>query len=60
MPKGLQVPKDFSKEFLDLNLGVYAEVGGAADPITTEVTNQEYEINLQNERREIFVLKQNY
>ena len=60
VPKGLQVPKDFSKEFLDLNLGVYTEVGGAADPITTEVTNQEYEINLQNERREIFVLKQNY
>ena len=47
VPKGLQVPKDFSKEFLDLNLGVYTEVGGAADPITTEVTNQEYEINLK-------------
>ena len=60
VPKGLQVPKNFSKEFLDINLGVYTEVGGAADPITTEVTNQEYEINLQNERREIFVLKQNY
>tara|TARA_B100001094_G_scaffold73267_1_gene69543 strand:- start:234 stop:914 length:681 start_codon:yes stop_codon:yes gene_type:complete len=60
VPKGLQVPKNFSKEFLDLNLGVYTEIGGAADPITTEVTNQEYEINLQNERREIFVLKQNY
>ena len=60
IPKGLQVPKDFSMEFLDINLGVYTEVGGVANPITTEVTNQEYEINLQDERRDIYVLKQNY
>jgi len=60
IPEGLQVPKDFSMEFLDVNLGVYTEVGGTADPITTAVTNQEYEINLQNERRNIYVLKQEY
>ena len=60
IPKGLQVPKDFSMEFLDVNLGVYTEVGGVANPITTPVTNQEYEINLQDERRDIYVLKQNY
>ena len=60
IPKGLQVPKDFSMEFLDVNLGVYTEVGGIVNPITTPVTNQEYEINLQDERRDIYVLKQNY
>ena len=47
-------------EFLDINLGTYTEVGGAANPITTEVTNYEYEIDLQDQRRQIYVLKQNY
>ena len=60
LPKGLQVPQNFSMEFLDINLGTYTEVGGAANPITTEVTNYEYEIDLQDQRRQIYVLKQNY
>ena len=33
-------------EFLDVNLGVYTEVGGVANPITSAVTNQEYEIEI--------------
>ena len=47
-------------EFLDINSGTYTEVGGTADPITTEVTNYDYEVDLQNEKRIIYVLKQNY
>ena len=60
LKEGLHVPKDFSMKFLDANLGTYTEIGGVTDPITTEVTNYEYEINLQNERRHIYILKQDY
>ena len=60
LKKGLEVPKLFTMKFLDSNLGTYTEIGGVTDPITTEVTNYEYEINLQNERRHIYILKQDY
>ena len=60
LKKGLEVPKDFSIKFFDANLGSYTEVGGAGDLITSEVTNYEYEVNLQNEKRQIYILKQNY
>ena len=60
LPEGLHVPKNFSMEFLDINSGTYTEIGGTADPITTEVTNYDYELDLQNEKRTIYVLKQNY
>jgi len=60
LPEGLQVEKNFTFEFLDVNLGTQTELGGSANPITTEVTNYDYEIDLQNEKRQIYVLKQNY
>ena len=60
LPKGLNVPKDFSMEFLDIELGTYTYVGGVANPITTEVTNYDYEVDLQDEKRVIYILKQNY
>ena len=60
LKEGLEVPKLFKMKFFDANLGTYTEVGGAGDLITKEVTNYEYEINLQDEKRHIFVLKQNY
>ena len=60
LKKGLEVPQYFSMEFLDANLGTYTEIGGAGDLITTEVTNYEYEVNLQDKKREIYILKQNY
>ena len=47
-------------KFLDVNLGTYTEVGGAGDLITTEVTNYDYEVDLQDKKRQIYVLKQNY
>ena len=60
LKKGLQVPQYFSIKFLDANLGTYTEVGGAGDLITSEVTNYEYEVDLQDKKRHIYVLKQNY
>jgi len=60
LKKGLEVPQYFSMKFLDANLGTYTEIGGAGDLITTEVTNYEYEVNIQDERRHIYALKQNY
>ena len=60
LKEGLEVPQYFSMEFLDANLGTYTEIGGAGDLITTEVTNYEYEVNLQDKKREIYILKQNY
>jgi len=47
-------------KFFDANLGTYTEIGGTGNLITTEVTNYEYEVNLQNERRHIYILKQDY
>ena len=60
LKEGLEVPQYFSMKFLDANLGTYTEVGGAGDLITTEVTNYEYEVDLQDKKRQIYVLKQNY
>ena len=60
LKEGLHVPQYFTLKFLDANLGTYTEVGGAGDLITTEVTNYEYEVDLQNKKRNIYLLKQNY
>ena len=60
LKKGIQVPQYFSIKFFDANLGTYTEVGGSGDLITSEVTNYEYEVNLQDEKRNIYLLKQNY
>ena len=60
LKEGLNVPKNFSISFMDANLGTYTEVGGAGDLITTEVSNYEYEVDLQNEKRNIYILKQDY
>ena len=60
LPEGLQVPQYFSMKFFDANLGTYTEIGGAGDLITTEVTNYDYEVDLQDKKRSIFALKQNY
>ena len=60
LKEGLEVPKLFTMKFFDANLGTYTEIGGAGDLITTEVTNYEYEVNIQDERRHIYALKQNY
>ena len=60
LPEGLHVDKNFSMKFLDANLGTYTEVGGSGDLITTEVTNYDYEVDLQDKKRQIYILKQGY
>ena len=60
LPEGLHVDKNFSMKFLDANLGTYTEVGGTGDLITSEVTNYDYEVDLQDKKRQIYVLKQGY
>ena len=54
--KGLQVPENYSFEYLDVNLGSYT----TASNITAAVTNIEYEDEIENSKRNIYVLKGKY
>jgi len=56
VPKGIKVPKDYSIEFYDDRLERYTTVSN----ITTEVTNQDYEIKIENNKRNIYLLKSAY
>jgi len=56
LQKGLRVPQDFSFSYYDYKRGVeVTEVG-----ITDTISNYEYENKIQDERRNIFVLKPFY
>jgi hypothetical protein len=54
VPEGLQVDSDFSVSFYDS--GLQQTVNNSA----VEVTNYEYEEELENDKRNIFLLKQRY
>ena len=56
VPKGIKVPKDYSVEFYDSRLQKYTTVSN----ITTEVTNEDYEIEIENNKRNIYLLKPAY
>lgn len=56
IPAGLEVDSDFSVTYRDV--GNQTEV--IASGITQGITNQEYELRLQNERRQIYVLRPAY
>ena len=56
VPKGLKVPKDYSIEFYDSRLESYTTVSN----ITTEITNQAYENKIEDNKRNIYVLKSDY
>ena len=56
VPQGLKVPKNYSIEFYDERLGSYTTISN----ITTEITNYEYENKIENEKRNIYVLKSDY
>ena len=56
VPEGIEVPKDYSVEFYDTSLKKYTTVSN----ITTEVTNQDYEIKIEDEKRNIYLLKKEY
>ena len=56
VPAGLEVSSDFTQEYYDY----YISGMVTASDITRPVTNYEYEEKLENEKREIFILKQEY
>ena len=56
VPEGLEVSEDFSTTYFDYFIGGLT----IANNITRPVTNYEYEENLENEKREIFILKPEY
>ena len=56
VPKGLKVPQNYSIEFYDSNLESYTTMSN----ITTEITNYIYENNIEENKRNIYVLKSTY
>jgi len=56
VPEGLEVSSDFSTTYYDFFIGGLT----TANDITRPVTNYEYEENLENKKREIFILKPEY
>ena len=54
--EGLEVPSDFSVQYYDGKLNQVI----TANNMAREVTNYEYEENLQEKKRNIFLLKQSY
>jgi len=53
VPKGLQVPSNYSVEFYDSVLGQYV----AKNNITSAITNYDYESKIEDNKRNIYVLK---
>jgi len=56
VPQGLKVPQDYSIEFYDDELESYT----TASNITTEITNYAYENKIEDDKRNIYVLKPEY
>jgi len=56
VPEGLEVSSDFSTTYYDYYIGGLT----VANDITRPVTNYQYEENLSNKKREIFILKPEY
>jgi len=56
VPKGLKVPQNYSIEFYDERLESYT----TASNITTEITNYAYENKIEDDKRNIYVLKPKY
>ena len=56
VPKGLKVPQNYSIEFYDAELESYT----TASNITTEITNYTYENKIEENKRNIYVLKAQY
>ena len=58
VPKGLWVESDYSVTYYDWYAG--AEITKSSSDIVVSVTNYEYEDNLENEKRNIYLLKPAY
>ena len=60
VPEGKWVPKDFTVSYFDSAKGQHPSSLIKEDYITTEVTNYQYEEKIENEKRNIFLLKPDY
>tara|TARA_Y100001963_G_scaffold27418_1_gene37341 strand:- start:1 stop:669 length:669 start_codon:yes stop_codon:yes gene_type:complete len=56
VPEGIEVPQNYSVEFYDARLESYTTVSN----ITTEITNKDYELKIENNKRNIYLLKAEY
>ena len=56
VPKGIEVPQNYSVEFYDARIESYTTVSN----ITTEITNKDYELKIENDKRNIYLLKPAY
>jgi len=56
VPEGIQVPENYTIEFYDSDLGQYV----TRSNITIAVTNYDYENQIEEDKRNIFVLKPTY
>ena len=56
VPKGVRVAQDYSVEFYDKQLQAYT----TATSITEPVTNYDYEVEIEDKKRSIFLLKADY
>ena len=56
IPKGVKVPQNYSIEFYDADLESYTTMSN----ITTEITNYTYENKIEDNKRNIYVLKAAY
>jgi hypothetical protein len=56
VPEGIQVPSNYTVEYYDSGLGQYVNKSN----ITIEITNYDYENQIEDDKRNIFVLKSTY
>jgi len=56
VPAGITVPSDYSVEFFDIGTESYV----TRTNITTAITNYDYESKIENDKRNIFLLKNDY
>jgi len=60
VPEGLQVSENYKVTYFDLALGQHRSSLIEEKDIATSITNYDYEINIENEKRNIYLLKRGY
>ena len=60
VPEGLQVSENYKVTYFDLALGQHRSSLIEEKNIATSITNYDYEINIENEKRNIYLLKPAY
>ena len=60
VPEGLEVPKTFSVTYYDMAKGQHISSLIEETNITTEITNYDHDIKIQNDKRNIYLIKPRY